>query len=172
MVLKRGGIILNKLKELWGNNKVLIVLGIILIACIIIICVVTISFFFGGSKSTYGDRLDSIKDYPVKDSFKDEFVSGLEKDDLISDVSMDVRGKIIYITIEFNQDTSLIDAENRAAKTLENFDKDLLEHYDINFTLKCEKSDNSEGFTILGAKNTSGAGLVWNNNTQVEKEAE
>ena len=36
---------MKKLKELWGNNKVLIVLGIILIICLIAIITVTFSFF-------------------------------------------------------------------------------------------------------------------------------
>ena len=88
---------LNKLKEIWGKNKVLIVLGIILIICFIAIIIVTVSYFFGGSESVYGDRLEDIENYPIEDSFIDEYIANLEADEMINSVSFDVRGRIIYI---------------------------------------------------------------------------
>ena len=42
------------MKELWQKNKVLIVLGFILLVCLIAILIVTFSFFFGGYKNEYG----------------------------------------------------------------------------------------------------------------------
>ena len=42
--------------------------------------------------------------------------------------------------------------------------------YDIDFILTKEKSENDEGFTIMGAKNVNGSGLVWNNNTPIKDE--
>ena len=83
---------------------------------------------------------------------------------------MHTKGRIIYITIDFNVDTSLNDAEAKATSSLTNLSEDILGYYDINFTLKCDKSENSEGFVILGARNVAGSGLVWNNNTPVESE--
>lgn len=161
---------MKKIKELWGKNKVLIVLGMILIACFIAIMIVTFSFFFGGSKTVYGDRLDDIKKYPVSDTFKKEYVSTLENDASISKVNIDVKGRIIYVTINFALDTSLMDAEGKAAASLSSFDESLLSYYDIMFTLKCDATENSEGFIILGAKNVAGSGLNWNNNTPVESD--
>ena len=57
-----------------------------------------------------------------------------------------------------------------AASSIEKLNEDILSFYDIDFTLKCEKSENSEGFTILGAKNVAGSGIIWNNNTPLESE--
>ena len=48
--------------------------------------------------------------------------------------------------------------------------ENLLSYYDFEFLIKSNKSENSDGFTILGAKNVSGSGLVWNNNNPVESE--
>ena len=65
---------------------------------------------------------------------------------------------------------SLEDAKAKAATSIAKLSEDILSYYDIDFTIKCEKSENSEGFTLLGAKNVAGSGLVWNNNTPVESD--
>jgi hypothetical protein len=161
---------MKKLKELWGNNKVLIVLGIILIICLIAIITVTFSFFLGGNKGVYGDRLNGIDKHPVTNNIKSEYKTSLESEKNVTKVSIDTKGKIIYIIINFASDTSLEDAKNLAASSIEKLNEDILSFYDIDFTLKCEKSENSEGFTILGAKNVAGSGLIWNNNTPLESE--
>ena len=161
---------MKKLKELWGNNKVLIVLGIILIICLIAIITVTFSFFLGGNKGVYGDRLNGIDKHPVTNNIKSEYKTSLESEKSVTKVSIDTKGKIIYIIINFASDTSLEDAKNLAASSIEKLNEDKLSFYDIDFTLKCEKSENSEGFTILGAKNVAGSGLIWNNNTPLESE--
>lgn len=161
---------MKKLKELWGNNKVLIVLGIILIICLIAIITVTFSFFLGGNKGVYGDRLSGIDKHPVTNNIKSEYKTSLESEKSVTKVSIDTKGKIIYIIINFASDTSLEDAKNLAASSIEKLNEDILSFYDIDFTLKCEKSENSEGFTILGAKNVAGSGLIWNNNTPLESE--
>ena len=163
---------MNKLKEIWGKNKVLIVLGIILIICFIAIIVVTVSYFFGGSESVYGDRLDGIEDHPIEDSFVSEYTTNLESDDMIESVEFDTKGRIIYITINFVGDTSLVEAQSKTAASLETFSEDLLSYYDINFTITSEATDNSDGFTLMGTRNVAGSGLVWNNNTPVESEEE
>lgn len=161
---------MKKLKELWGNNKVLIVLGIILIICLIAIITVTFSFFLGGNKGVYGDRLNGIDKHPVTNNIKSEYKTSLESEKSVTKVSIDTKGKIIYIIINFASDTSLEDAKNLAASSIDKLNEDILSFYDIDFTLKCEKSENSEGFTILGAKNVAGSGLIWNNNTPLESE--
>lgn len=162
---------MDKLKELWGKNKVLIVLGIVLIICLIAIIIVTISFFFGGSKSVYGNRLDDIDNYPITENFKQDYINNLESDESIEKVEFNNQGRIIYISIDYADDTALMEAESKATGSLQLFDEKLLSYYDINFTLTSNATDNSEGFIILGARNIAGSGKVeWNNNTPVESE--
>ncbi len=161
---------MKKLKESWGKNKVLIVLGAILVACLVAIIIVTFSFFLGGNKDVYGDRLEGIDKYPITETMKNEYIASLKENKSVTEVSMNTKGKIIYIIIDFVQDTSLEEAKGLAATSIVNLSEDILSFYDINFTLKCEKSENSDGFTILGAKNVAGSGLVWNNNTPLESE--
>ena len=161
---------MKKIKELWGENKVLIVLGIILIICLIAIIVVTFSFFLGGSKGIYGNRLDGIDEHKITETLKSDYVSTLKEEKSINNVIMNVSGKILYITIDFVSDTSLEEAKGKATSSLDKIPGDIQDFYDISFILTCAKSENSEGFTIMGAKNVSGSGLVWNNNTPIEEE--
>ena len=163
---------MDKLKEIWGKYKILIVLGLILIICFIAILFVTVSYFFGSGESVYGDRLEDIEDYPIEDTFVSEYIANLESDEMINSATFDVNGRVIYVTINFVGDTSLVEAQSKAAASLEQFSENLLSYYDINFTLICEATENSEGFTIMGAKNVAGSGIVWNNNTVVESEEE
>lgn len=163
---------MNKLKEIWGKYKILIVLGLILIICFIAILFVTVSYFFGSGESVYGDRLEDIEDYPIEDTFVSEYIANLESDEMINSATFDVKGRVIYVTINFVGDTSLVEAQSKAAASLEQFSENLLSYYDIDFTLISEATENSEGFTIMGAKNVAGSGIVWNNNTPVESEEE
>ena len=163
---------MDKLKEIWGKYKILIVLGLILIICFIAILFVTVSYFFGSGESVYGDRLEDIEDYPIEDTFVSEYIANLESDEMINSATFDVKGRVIYVTINFVGDTSLVEAQSKAAASLEQFSENLLSYYDIDFTLLSEATENSEGFTIMGAKNVAGSGIVWNNNTPVESEEE
>lgn len=161
---------MNKIKELWGKNKVLIVLGIILIVCLVTIICVGVSFFFGGSETVYGDRLDDIENYPISEEFKSDYIASLLENEEVSDVTIDIKGRIVYVNIVFVGDTNLANAKSKAVTSLEKFSDELLSYYDINLTLTSKATENSEGFTIMGAKNVAGSGVVWNNNTPVESD--
>lgn len=163
---------MSKIKELWTKNKILWVLLFILLICFITIIFVSFTFFFGGNESEYGDRLKDMENHEITETFKSEYANELENDELISDASIRTSGRVIYINIKFTNDTTLVEAQSKATASLEKFTDNILDYYDINFILSCDATDNSEGFTILGARNVSGNGIAWNNNTKVESEEE
>lgn len=162
-----------KFKELWGNNKVLIILGLILVACLVAIIIVSISFFFGKGKSIEGNRIKDIDKYSVTEVFKNDFIKSLEDNNIVKSASIDVKNnrRTLYVIINFNDDTALNDAQGVAQASLSNISEDLLGYYDFEYILKCNKTENSDGFVIMGAKNVAGSGLVWNNNNPVESES-
>ena len=161
---------MSKIKNVWKKNKILIVLLSILLICFIAIVVVCLTFFLGGNKSVYGERLKDIDKYPITENFKKDYSTTVKEEKGVNEVKIDVKGKIIYVTINFAEDTTLDEAESIAGKSVDEFDEKTLGYYDIQFTLLCEESDNSEGFTMMGAHNATGSGIVWNNNTKVESE--
>ena len=164
---------MKKIKKIWQKYKILIVLVLVLICCFIAICSVAFTYFFGGSDSVYGDRLDDQKKHPIKKEFSSELISKLEKDEQIEKVDFKVKGRVVYLTIDFVKDTALEEAETKATTAIQEFSEDLLNYYDIDVIIKCQSSENSDGYTIMGAKNVSSANLVWNNNNpRAESEEE
>ncbi len=161
---------MKKLKSLWYENRVLFVLLIIVLICGCIVIGVIAKYFFGSSSSKYGDRLDGIEEVLITDEMKNNFVDSLNNDDLIQSSSLKVIGKIVYVSILFNDGVSLIEAESRALASLLTFEEKYLDFYDFNFTIKANSTENSEGFLIMGARNANGNGLVWNNNTEISEE--
>lgn len=157
------------MKKFWKENRVLFALIIILIVCFVAICSVGVSYFVGSHKSIYGDRL--VDKVEIKDTEKKEYLSKLKEEKLIEKADFRVSIRTIYIDIEFVSEATLVEAQSKAEASLENLSEEILKYYDVNFILTKEKTDKDSGFTIMGAKNSNGNGVSWNNNTVI-KEAE
>ena len=158
------------MKKFWKENRVLFMLIVILIVCFIAICSVVVSYFVGSHKSVYGDRLvDKVK---IKNEAKEDYLEKLKEDKLISDADFRVSIRTIYIDIDFVPEATLVEAESKAAASLDNLDEEILKYYDVNFILTKEKTETDDGFTIMGAKNSNGTEISWNNNTVIEDEEE
>lgn len=158
---------MKKLKKLWKNNKFAIVLCTILLVCVCAIGYVAFTYFFGGSDSVYGDRLDGIEDYEITDSIEEELISSIESEEIVNTASLSVSGKIVYISINFVEDTSLTDAQKLAVTSLDLIDGDILSYYDLNYIIYYETDS-----VLMGYKNASNSIIVWNNNTAYEVEEE
>ena len=52
---------MKKLGKLWKENKILMILGAILLVCLIAILVVVLTYFLGSNKYKYGNRFDNMK---------------------------------------------------------------------------------------------------------------
>lgn len=159
------------MKQFYKENRVFSILMIVVAVCLLLIIGITLKYFiFGSSSSPYGDRLKDEKKYKISDDLKTEVKSTLESDESIKKASVRVSVRTIYISMEFNTGVSLEVAKGKAVTALEKFSEDELGYYDVEFILTEESADNSEGFTIMGAKNVNGSNIVWNNNTPVTTE--
>ena len=161
---------MKKIREVWRNNRVLFVLFIILIICFIAIVTVALSYFVGSERNPYGNRLDNKVELPK--TLEKDIEDSLNADENIKNCDVRLAIRTIYISINFEGTISLEQAKEKAISCLEFFNDEVLEYYDINFVLSKEKTDESDGFTIMGARNSFGTGIVWNNNKPVVKEEE
>ncbi len=159
---------MKKIKELWETNRIVFVLVCILIVCFVAIIIVASTFFITDNKSNYGGRLDHIEEYEITQEFKDSYIDSLKENKLVEDVKIRTSGRIVYVTISYKADTSLDEAKSVAAKSIELFSERILSYYDISLTIQSSGEEN-EGFTLMGARNTNGNGVIWNNNTKVEE---
>lgn len=154
------------MKKMWKENRVLFMLMIILVICFIAIVVVALTFFYSKDVSSYGSRLENIEDYPITDKDKSTYKETLLENESIKKVSITIKGRIIYIHVNFDETISLEDAKAVIVNSLDLFSEEILSYYDIEFVLR------SENFTILGAKNAIIDHVSWNNNREEEEEEE
>ena len=162
---------MKKIKKIWQENSVNIDLLGILIVCLIAISIVVVTYFVGDSSSKYGDRLEGIEDYPFEESTQEDIITQIEESEIVDAVTMRVSGKSIYITITFTPGTTLVEAQSIALASLDYFSEETLSFYDLEYMIEADATEDTEGFTIIGARNVSGTGgIVWNNNTEFESE--
>ncbi len=155
---------MNKIKKIWRENKVLLVLAIILIICFVIFMGVALTYFYGSSNNPYGNRLDITEKVPLSDKLLTDIKTELESDENVDSASVRLQGKIVYISIIFRDEYPMGDAKNVASKALPLFNDDELQVYDIAFTISTKQTENSAGYSLMGARNANGVGaIVWNN---------
>ena len=159
---------MKKVKKIWEENKVLLVLAVILIVCIVIVVVVAITYFYGSSNNVYGNRLDITEQVPLSNNLLTNIESKLESDKTVTSVSATLKGRIVYIKINFENGTEMSTAKMVAETTIEEFSEEELKVYDIQIIIETNE------YTLMGARNTSGSGsVVWNNyNIETDSEEE
>lgn len=160
---------MNKLKKLWNENRVMLVLGIIVIVCIIVIMVVMMQYFFGATSSSYGDRLDSISSTPFDDEAKKALESAYASENLES-ISIETRGKIDYVIVKYYATVSLSDAQTKSLEAYQTIDEKYRKLYDYNVTVSQDATEIGTGYHLMGAKNVSSENFVWSNNTPIKAE--
>lgn len=165
---------MKKIQKILNENRVLLVLGIILLVCLVVVAVVSLTYFYGSSDTVYGNRLDDIKDMPLNEKLFKDIENELKEDESVKNVSTTKKGKIVYINIDFVDATKMEDAKKVAESSLELFNDDELALYDIEFTITSLSTNDFIGYTLMGARNANGLGeIVWNNyNLEVDEEVE
>lgn len=158
---------MKKFKKLWENNKFAIIVCTILLVCICAIAYVALTYFFGGSDSVYGERLKDISKHEITEKEEKKVIKSIKENEKVETANINIKGKVIYINVDFTEDTSLAEAQKTAVTSLEHFDKEALEYYDYNYIIYYE-----EDSVLMGYKNSSSSIIVWNNNTDFDDESE
>ncbi len=151
-------------KFLQQNRVFVIMMGIVLVCLIVILSLLFIYFYKGNNKDKYGNRLNDIKEVAINNT--KDIVSSIKKDSDITEATVDVSGKIVYIILTFKEGITLDVAKGKALVALDSFTEEELTLYDFQISL-IEKS--SSGYVISGAKNNGTATITWNNNRSSEE---
>ena len=152
------------IKKVWEENRVLMVLAIILVICLIVFITVALTYFYGSSDNVYGNRLDITEKVPLNDKLLKDIKDDLRSKDNIESAEVTKKGKVVYINITFIPAVAMDVAKKVAEESISLFNDDELEVYDIQFTITSASGVEVEGYTLMGARNASGSGIViWNN---------
>ena len=139
---------MKKIKGLIGRHKILTLVCLITVVAICIMGYAFLTIFVGG-ENKYGDRLAGISEVEITKDKKNEVVDKIKENDGVSDASVRVQGKIVYVNIVFKKDVSLDNAKKIASSSLDNFSDEEKNFYDFGYFLT---QDDGEGFNITGTK--------------------
>lgn len=158
---------LKKLKDFYKRNRVYSILMIISIICIIAILVGVILYFVGQTnKDKYGNRLDGIESVQVKDEKITEIENKIKENEKVKETQINIRGKLIYITISLNEGTHS-DSESIAQSSLDLFSEEEKAFYDIQYTVENLNKETEENFPIMGYIKAGNSVIKWTNYVSV-----
>lgn len=149
---------------MYKKNKIMFVLTIIAVVCILIILIgIFTSFYKKSGTSEYGDRLDDIKGIELSSKVQGSLEDFYEDEEKVKSANVDVKGKIVYLIIDVDEGTTISEAQKIAIKGLDEFSKEELEVYDLQFILTCSAVKDSKSYPTMGYKNNNNAKVVWIN---------
>ncbi len=145
-----------------GDWKIILVLLVILISCFAVIGFLFYKYFYSGaSSSKYGDRLDGIENYKLSNTLESDIQSIYKDSKIVDKVTVDVKGKIIYINIAFKGSLKVETAKSEAIKALDKIGEENLKFYDVQFILTYSGESENENFPVFGAKSANSLKVVW-----------
>src|SRR5574344_896356 len=96
------------MKKLYKENRTLFILIIVALSCILISLILLFKYFyFGNGASKYGDRLDGIENVEISTDLENKVKDNINSNKMVSNSSINIAGKIVYIKITFNETASL-----------------------------------------------------------------
>ncbi|MBP3765982.1 MAG: hypothetical protein J6G98_02225 [Bacilli bacterium] len=141
------------------KHKKLCIIGVVLVILIVLVMILLKSFSVDYSIDEYGDRLDGIEKVEIKKSESDKLVSEIKEIESVKNFNYRLKGRLVYIEIEFNEGVNVDNAKEIATKSLDYFTDKQKSFYDFEFILTNEKE--TEGYPELGAKHKSSDSIVW-----------
>lgn len=134
------------------------VVGIsVFILVIIVILIIKNVFMFDETKAIYGSRLDGIDKVKISSGQKSKAESKISED--VNKVKVKTTGKIVNITINTKNDTSIDDAKKMCDEVLKEFNDNQKKFYDFQFFV--DNEGNNEQFPIIGYKHHSKDNITW-----------
>lgn len=153
---------MKKIKNWMLEHKGLAIVIALAFIIVVVVLGMFLSMFVGGSKNNYGSRLEGIEKVKINNSKMDEIKNSVKENEAVSNIDVRVQGKIVYISINFNEGTSKDDAKKIASSSLENFSEDELKYYDISYFLVEDKAE--DGYVITGNKHPKHEEIGWSLN--------
>ncbi len=152
---------MKEIKKWMLNNKRWSVVIFLLFILLIIGIIAIKDLFFSNNGNVYGSRLNGIENVTITDQKRIDIVNELEAKNNVMSASVRIQGRIIYITIDVNKNTTIGDAKNISSIVLESFSKEEKSFYDFEFLLTQKEIVENEVYPTIGTKHKSVNEIVW-----------
>lgn len=157
---------MKKFKEFYKRNRVYSILMIVSLVCIVSILVGVIVYFVGQTtRDKYGNRLDGIDNVKITDTKKSEVINKIKENELVNNVNIDIKGKLIYVNIELKTGKHA-DSEAICQTSLEAFSEDEKKFYDIQYIVSNKDNNKEENFPVMGYIKAGNSVIKWTNYVQ------
>lgn len=145
------------------KNKLIVILGSILILFAIVLLFLLMSFLPNTGKDKYGNRLNRIEKVEITKQTLQKLDKEIESTDYVVSAESSIQGRIINIIINVKEDTDRKDVRQLANKKLEFFEENELEYYDIQIYLTNEDKSDKD-YPVIGYKHKTSNEIIWSNN--------
>lgn len=152
---------MEKILKWMKRNTGLVIVLLLTLVLLVFITVIFIKLLMSNSSGKYGNRLDGIEEVVISEETHESVKEEVMETEKVTDVTTRLQGKIVYITIVLNSDTSADDAKGIASGTLDNFTEEELGFYDFSYFLKWESEEADT--VITGNKHHDLDSITWVN---------
>ncbi|MBQ8219093.1 MAG: hypothetical protein IJZ79_05000 [Bacilli bacterium] len=152
--------------ELIKRHKGLAIVGGLALILFIIMFMIFARMLFSNNGSEYGKRLNGIVKID-KDETK-KLLGEIKDREEVIDASVRTQGKIIYMTIIYQDNVSKDKAKEIASDTYKYYSEDVISYYDFEYFLTqnemLDEEGNDKSYTIAGTKHPDNDYISWTKN--------
>lgn len=152
--------------ELIKRHKGLAIVGGLALILFIIMFMIFARMIFSNNGSEYGKRLNGIVKID-KDETK-KLLGEIKDREEVIDASVRTQGKIIYMTIIYQDNVSKDKAKEIASDTYKYYSEDVISYYDFEYFLTqnemLDEEGNDKSYTIAGTKHPDNDYISWTKN--------
>lgn len=149
------------MKKIWNfilKYRIYIIIVLLLVFGAFVFVTVKAFLFPEDERTVYGSRLDGIEDVAITNETKEKVISKLKETEGITEVSIDIQGKIVNILITATTEENKEDViKEVCAKSLESFSKEEVAFYDFQFFVK----NVDANYNMIGYKNKRSEVISW-----------
>lgn len=136
-------------KELKENKYTLI--AIIVFIVLLVVAYALLNFFFPNLGSpVYGNRLEGIEEVKISDSEYKKVVDKIKENDIVSEVTYNLSGKIVNFIVTVKGGTKPEDAKKLADLVVPEFSEKQVAYYDFQMFIK--NADEEDLYPIIAYK--------------------
>ena len=107
-------------------------------------------------------RLEGIESVEIKDKKLNEIEEKIKENELVKEVDIHIKGKLIYINITLNTGKHT-DSESIAQTSLELFSEEEKAYYDIQYIVSNNDKEIEEKFPVMGYIKAGNSVIKWTN---------
>lgn len=147
-----------RIRKFYKNNRIYCILMFVSVFCIITLGTALVLYFVNQATSDpYGKRLEHLDTKGIKEVIK-ECDKYLEDEKIVNSAKVFRQGPIIYVYVDVDPKTSIDEMQNLGISSLEKFNEEQKEQYEIQFSFTREGS-----IPYTGSKGISKSVITWGN---------